>query len=710
MSESVAELMICPACRARNLGDARFCSQCGIRLETGPLDDAAPESQGGVDSMISLVGAATLVGDTPSEDGTRMADPLIGVVIADRYRIIEPLGRGGMGVVYKVEHARIGKLMALKILTGELSRNEELVARFKREALMASKLSHPNTVQVFDFGSSEGMTYLAMELLRGNDLGRIVRRTGPLGAARTSRIVIQICSSLAEAHDHDIVHRDLKPENIIIVRGQAGDDVVKVLDFGLAKLRESKELGEVTTRGAIVGTPFYMSPEQIRGEAVDPRSDVYSLGALMYTCLTAQPVFDSATPMGILTKHLTEAPEAPTHRFPALGIPPALSSIVLKALQKDPERRYQSVRDLQQALVDELRGAGQSSVDLLLDSKQMRELASADEEAATRGEIERYERRLKRRGQYAMGVFGLVIVGLGFGGYRIWTATSNSHEFSGTEVEPNNSPGTATPLPFGSEVRGQIGRRIDRNQSDRDFYRVTVPSGTQAVSLETTALPNMALCTLVYRVGLDTPLGRYCPGTPGQDLRVDSLELDSGDYLLAVMQDRERYAEEPAPPVLENISDVYRLQLSPAKTRAGEEVEPNDAARDANTIKRGQSLRGQFAWMHDVDFVCAAPGSGGVRFVVEDAVNAPRPEHAVLQITPVGGPDDGIPVRVHGKDTNFTASARDVKSPWHGPQTPLGKSPGSACLKLELVPNPWAPTPHPRVAPAGSEEYLVHAE
>ncbi len=708
MSESAAELQVCPACRARNLGDARFCSQCGIRLETGSEEgDNERSSVAGADSMVSLVGAATLAGDTPSDDETHLADPLIGVVIADRYRIIEPLGRGGMGVVYKVEHARIGKLMALKILTGELGRNTELVARFKREALMASKLSHPNTVQVFDFGSSEGMTYLAMELLRGSDLGRIVRRSGPLGPARTSRIVIQICSSLAEAHDHDIVHRDLKPENIIIIKGQAGDDVVKVLDFGLAKLRESKELGEVTTRGAIVGTPFYMSPEQIRGEAVDPRSDVYSLGALMYVCLTGQPVFDSATPMGILTKHLTEEPEAPSRRFPDLRIPGALSAIVMRALEKDAERRFQSVRDLQQALVDELRGAGQSSVDLLLDSKQMRELAAADREAVTRGEVERYEKKLKRRGQYATASFGLVLVALAFGGYKLWTTASRSRDFNGSEVEPNNSPGTATPLPFGSEVRGQIGRRLDPQDSDRDFYSVTVPPGTKAVRLTTTALPNMALCTYVYRVGLQSPLGRYCPGAPGRGLVVKALDLEPGDYLLGVMQDRERYTADPAPPVLENISDVYRLKLSAAKPGQDQEVEPNDSRRDANTVARGQAFHGQIAWMHDVDVVCAPPGSGKVCFVVKDA--ATRPDLAVLQVTPIGGPDDGIPVRVHAGGS-FQASPRDVKSPWKSAEVPLGSAPDSACVKLELVPNPWAPTPHPRVAPAGDQEYVVRAE
>ncbi len=700
--QSAAELVVCPACRAQNLDDARFCSQCGIRLSRDSVVADEPPL-GPSDSMVT---DRTFDANSDSTDDARRADPLIGVVVADRYRIIEPLGRGGMGVVYKVEHARIGKLMALKLLTGELGRDSVLVSRFKREALMASKLSHPNTVQVFDFGSSEGLTYLAMELLRGNDLGRIVRHAGPLGPTRTCRIVIQICNSLAEAHDQDIIHRDLKPENIMILRGQSGDDVVKVLDFGLAKLRESKELGDVTTRGAIVGTPFYMSPEQIRGEPVDARSDVYALGALMYVCLTGHPVFDAQTPMGVLTKHLTEEPEPPASRAPSSGIPLALDRVVMRCLEKDPAKRCQSVRELQQALVEALRGEGGiSSVDALLDSKQVRRLAEQDTIAATRAEVERYERKLKRRGLYAWTTFVAVAAVVGALGFKLWSQHTTVEPFNGMESEPNNSASEADALPFGEEVRGQLGRRLDSARSDRDFYHVDVPAGVDTVKLELRALPNMALCAWLYKVGVDTPLGRYCPGAAAVDLSVSALTITPGSYLVAVLQDRDSYDTNPAPPVLENISDVYRLELSRAAPTPDREVEPNDTLRDANAVTAGMTFHGSLGWMRDVDFVCVKAGSGRVRFAASDTA---RSRYSVLRVTPHGGPDDGVPVRVHGPGSDTNASERDVEGEWTS--TDIDTSTEPACLELKLVPNPWAPLPHPTVAPAGEQEYTVRVE
>ncbi|MEB2343296.1 MAG: serine/threonine-protein kinase [Deltaproteobacteria bacterium] len=657
-------------------------------------------------SSASLVTDRTLDTHTDSAEELFVADPLIGVVVADRYRILERLGRGGMGVVYRVEHARIGKLMALKLLSGELGRDATLVARFKREALLASRLSHPNTVQVFDFGSSDGLVYLAMELLRGNDLGRIVRHGGPLGATRVTRIVIQICNSLSEAHAEGIVHRDLKPENIMIVRGQSGDDVVKVLDFGLAKLRESKELGDVTSRGAIVGTPYYMSPEQIRGEPVDARSDIYALGALMYACLTGQPVFDAPTPMGVLTKHLTETPIAPRERDGAPAIPSALNQIVLRCLEKDPALRFESARALQTALVESLRREStSSSVDLLLDSKRVGHLADQDSEAATRAEVERYERKLKRRGALALSTALGVVLGLGVGGYHLWAHERAALSFDGGEREPNDTVGTANLVPFGAEVRGQLGRRLDRERGDRDFFRVSVPPEATAVSLSLTALPNLASCLWVYQSGEETSLGRYCSGRMGADLEIGALTLPAGPYLLLVTQDRDAYDSNPPPPVLENVSDSYRLRLARVEPTREREVEPNDTVKDASPIAIGQTFHGKLAWMRDIDVVCLARGSGRARFVVSDA---PRTRAAVLRVTPRGGARDGIAVRVHGAGTDAGKSESDVSGEWSSPE--VDTTPAPACLELELVVNPWAPPPHPNVAPAGAEEYTVRVE
>ncbi len=482
-------------------------------------------------------------------------------------------------------------------------------------------------------------------------------------------------------------------------------DVVKVLDFGLAKLRESAELGEVTSRGAIVGTPYYMSPEQIRGEAADPRSDIYSLGALMYAALTGEPVFDAPRPMGVLTKHLTDKPQSPSARFPQLSITPGVSAVVMKALEKDPEHRFQTVHELQAALVEEVRRLGTtSSVDLLLDSGQMHALTRATEEAATRDEVEGYERKLRRRGLYTWLGVGVIALGAAIGGWQVFQRATAVGPFDGREREPNNGASEANVVPFGQAVRGQIAQRLDAERSDRDFYRIDIPSGTGPVQLSTTALPNMSICTFVYQVGMDTTLGRYCPGSIGKNLLVPALELPPGEYLFAVMQDRDAY-DEIAVPVLENVSDSYELQVTKARAAPDIESEPNDTERDANSVPAGSTFRGRIGWMRNVDVVCQKKGGKRpVRFIVSDAPDG-RPRHAVLQVTPIGGPANGVPVRVHHKVEG--GDAHDVQSPWTSPAI---EASGEACLMLELVPNPLAPPPHPKVAPAGEEEYSVRVE
>jgi serine/threonine-protein kinase len=637
------------------------------------------------------------------------ADPLLGLVVAERYRVLEFLGRGGMGVVYKAEHARIGKVLALKLLTGELTRDGEQVARFKREAEMASRLSHPNTVQVFDFGGADGLAYLAMEYVRGADLGRIVSDSGPMPGERMAKIVIQICSSLGEAHDKGIVHRDLKPENIMVVKGPHDEDVVKVLDFGLAKLRESSELSELTLHGAIIGTPYYMSPEQIRGEPIGPQSDVYALGALMYAVLTGTLVFDAPTPMGVLTKHLTEEPQAPSRRVPELSLSRGLEQIVMIALAKDPARRFPSVHALQEALLDELGGRTASSVQLLLDSRKLKKLVSGDEDAATRAEVERYERKLARRGRLAWGFVGAALLVAAFFGYRLYTTLTAPPRFQGSELEPNDAASTALRLPFPLEVRGQLGKRLDRERSDRDFYRVTVPERTSAVHLALDPLPNIALCAWLYSAGRDDPFGRYCPGAAGAALDIPALKLEPGEYVLAVMQDRDRYADDVEPPVHENVSDEYRLSLKAAREAAGRELEPNDAAPLGSVVMARGSLRGRLAWGRDKDLVCADKSAPRARFVIEDAVERPRARAAALQITPTRGPGQGVPVRVHRAGAQVPASPRDVagvyRTGW------IDASPdGPACIELELVVNPWAPPPQPLLPPPGNEDYLVRLE
>jgi serine/threonine protein kinase len=720
-------VLTCISCGALNVLAARFCNQCGLSLgenfnattmtiSSPPVSLPMSHRSLGVASTRPPPAHSSGLGSTRpappalqerASDQRELADPLIGVVVAERYRIKEPIGRGGMGVVYRVEHARIGKLMALKLLTGELTRDPQQVARFKREAQLVSRLSHPNTVQVFDFGASDGLVYLAMEYLKGEDLGHLIRRIGPLGVERTLKIVIQICSSLAEAHEKGMVHRDLKPENIIVTQGgDADEDLIKVLDFGLAKLREGGELSEVTSRGAIVGTPYYMSPEQIRGDDVGPESDVYSLGALTYACLTGTVVFDANTPMGVLSKHLMELPESPSRRFPDLQIPTSVSQVVMSALEKDPQRRLRSVGDLQQALIVELEHGGkQAEVERLLDYSHLRQATEADDAQATRDEVERYERKLRQRSRVLWLALGALLALAGVFAFRAYQRWAAPAVFSGDELEPNDGATSATSVPFPFTARGIIGRRLDRERSDRDFYRFDVPGGDHPTTIEASAAPGLAWCALLYRSASAEPIGRYCPGSPDRRLLVEALRLPSGQYVLGLMQDREAYTKDPPPATYESISESYRLHVGKAGATSGE-VEPNDFPRDATRLAPGQTGEGRLAWMRDVDLFCAS-SEKKVRFTVTDADAQPRHRAAVLQVVPLSGSDFEVPVRVHRAGAkNVEASARDVVGVWKS--TDMDPAAGRAsCIQLTLVPNPWAPTPHPLVAPAGEESYRV---
>src|SRR6185369_17025656 len=236
------------------------------------------------------------------------ADPLIGRVVSERYRILRKVGQGGMGVVYLAEHALIEKKIALKILFPELTRRSDLVARFLQEAKSASRIGHENVIDIFDFGQlPDGMVYLAMEYLDGVDLGHILRTEGPMPWERARPILMQIAKGLRAAHERGIIHRDMKPENIFVTQREGHPDFVKVLDFGIAKMTEVDNDGpRLTQAGAIFGTPEYMSPEQAQGQPPDHRVDVYAVGCIMYQVLTGVVPFHAESFMGILAKHMLE--------------------------------------------------------------------------------------------------------------------------------------------------------------------------------------------------------------------------------------------------------------------------------------------------------------------------------------------------------------------------------------------------------------------
>ena len=283
------------------------------------------------------------------------ADPLLGQTMAGgRYRIAGRVGTGGMGTVYRAEQMGLGRGVALKVLRREAAFDRETVARFHREAKAMSLLVHPNTVRVFDFGEDErGHLYLAMELLVGELLSARIDREGVLDVEEAIQISREILRSLHEAHSKGIVHRDLKPDNIYLasVEGHAAP-VVKVLDFGIAKVfRDEGKIDQLETQaGTVFGTPRYMSPEQAQGKPLDPRSDLYAVGVLLYQMLTGRPPFVDEDAVVVMAKHIRDVPDPVRKAAPDRPIPPSLEQLVVRSMEKDPDKRYTTADELDRAL------------------------------------------------------------------------------------------------------------------------------------------------------------------------------------------------------------------------------------------------------------------------------------------------------------------------------------------------------------------------
>ncbi|MEY2935104.1 MAG: hypothetical protein RL033_5853 [Pseudomonadota bacterium] len=302
----------CETCGHQNQDGARFCAGCGGPLPTGEQDPTYP---------------------------------LIGQVVGGRYHIVSLIGEGGMGVVYKAEQ-RLGstvRKVAVKTLHADLSRDPAITARFHREVGTIAQLEHPNTVKVYDFGSTDdGTLYIAMEFLDGKPLNRVIQADGALEPKRVSNLLRQMAGSLDEAHRQGIVHRDLKPENVILIERAGEKDVVKLVDFGIAARTESADRAKeqkLTQQGMVLGTPPYMSPEQFTGKALDGRSDVYSLGIMTYEMLTGQLPFQADTPWQWATHHMTSQPRSFDDLPAGRSLPEPVRRTVLKALAKDPGDR-----------------------------------------------------------------------------------------------------------------------------------------------------------------------------------------------------------------------------------------------------------------------------------------------------------------------------------------------------------------------------------
>ncbi len=565
--------VLCPACAKVLEGEPNFCNACGSDLR-------------------GLGGSSDTLSGTQKEQ-----------ILDGRYRLIEKLGEGGMGSVFKVEHVRMGKIAALKVMRPDAAVDKGLKARFLQESRVVAKLSHPNTVQVFDAGELEdGSLFMAMEYVPGKDLSWHLRAHGPMSEEKALSIGVQVLASLAEAHEAGIIHRDIKPANVMLVRQRkGGDDQVKLLDFGIAKLAEGDNRNSTT--GEFVGTPAYMSPEQVRGEEVDARSDLYSFGALLFELLSGRQLYTGPTAVSIIKQHLEKPIPTLAEAAPEVMVSPAFEKVLTTALAKDRNDRYPDAETMKKAL-EALRTTTTRATG---DYTPMPEVLAA--RMLSREDFERFERKLRLQRTFAPIAAGLVVVALSVGG---WAGVRHRAATAGpprVEVEPNDQPLAASPMSLGTPISGTMGASAE-GEGDRDLFVAQVPqSGPYRVTLSAVPDLNLTLEVLqLERVGEAEKLKRRLfldDVGPSEGERVDGLQLAAGPVYLRV--EEQPFCTEPNRPSREKTLVPYVLSVDSAPP--GDELleqEPNDTALTAQPLPLTRALRATAGGrLNDVDQLLA---------------------------------------------------------------------------------------------------------
>lgn len=328
----------CPECSAVYPDDSKFCSQDGNAL----VDDADGEPSRAAPGSGTTLRKAVRVKDVSVDD---IAGSLESTVLDTRYKILRKLGEGGMAFVYEAQELNSGESVALKVISPKLNKDPTLLARLRREAGLAIRMEHPNVCRILRLGETEeGLIYLVMPYLQGELLSEREHKVGPMSMEEALPFLVQICSGLDQAHQLNIVHRDLKPENIMIVSDGDGGEKAMVMDFGLAKETRAEGAAKLTASGIILGTPEFMSPEQIRGKPLDARSDIYGLGVLAFEMFTGKLPFGGNTAQELMLARLRGKP-VPLREY-RRDLPEGLERVLAKMMETDREKRYSSTLEL----------------------------------------------------------------------------------------------------------------------------------------------------------------------------------------------------------------------------------------------------------------------------------------------------------------------------------------------------------------------------